>query len=93
MDKFELKTFFDLGNETDYCDSAVEVDEKIARAAMCWSSSFPECKYVDRMTAKQARAMMNVARRDDIRPCKVDFSEAGIKDQDEFMRQIAGITI
>jgi hypothetical protein len=63
----------------------MKIDERITRAATSWTAAFPDRKEVSRRVAKQARAMMNAARRENIRPSEVRFCDAGIDDGVEFL--------
>lgn len=71
-----------------------ELDAKIARAATSWSPAFPGRKEVPRRVARQARAIMNYARRENIRPSKVRFSKIGIEaDGEEFYIAVEGLSL
>lgn len=71
-----------------------ELDAKIARAATSWSSAYPGRKEVSRRVAKQARAIMNYARRENVRPSEVHFIKAGIDaDGEEFYMSVEGLSL
>lgn len=71
-----------------------ELDAKIARAATSWSSAYPGRKEVSRRVAKQARAIMNYARRENVRPSGINFVKAGIEaDGEEFYVVVEGLSL
>jgi translation elongation factor EF-Ts len=55
-----------------------ELDEDIARAATSWSPAFPGKKEVSREVAKSARAIMQMARTQNVRPSSIRAETLGI---------------
>ena len=71
-----------------------ELDEDIARAATSWSLAFPGRKEVAREIAKQARAIMKVARAQDARPSNIRAETLGITESyEEFFMAIDGLRL
>lgn len=71
-----------------------ELDAKIARAATSWTPAYPDRKEVSRVVAKEARAIMNYARRENVRPSEVRFSKVGIDaDGEEFYLAVESLSL
>lgn len=71
-----------------------ELDEDIAGAATSWSPAFPGKKEVSREVAKQARAIMQIARAQNIRPSSVRAETLGIvADYEKFFVTIDGLRL
>lgn len=71
-----------------------ELDEDIARAAMSWNPAFPGKKEVSREVAKSARAIMQVARAQNIRPSSVRAETLGIvADYEKFFVAVDGLRL
>jgi translation elongation factor EF-Ts len=71
-----------------------ELDADIARAATSWSPTFPDKKEVSREVAKSARAIMQVARNQNVRPSSIRAETLGIvADYEKFFVAIDGLRL
>lgn len=71
-----------------------ELDEDIARAATSWNPAFPGKKEVSREVAKQARAIMQVARVQNARPSSIRAETLGIvPDYEDFFVAVDGLRL
>ncbi|MCK9569645.1 hypothetical protein M0R72_11950 [Candidatus Pacearchaeota archaeon] len=71
-----------------------ELDEDIARAATSWSPAFPGKKEVSREAAKSARAIMQVARAQNVRPSSIRAETIGIvADYEKFFVAVDGLRL